>query len=124
MSYYQRNRDVLLSYQIQYNNENREHVKSYYKDWYEENKHIIAQKRKEKNAVLKVKRAEERAKKRELRIQLQQQRKEEKAQQQIEYILSSEFETHKSHIKEELKMEIEPFQGFKRTKDGFVLVFD
>ena len=48
MNYYQKNRDIRLTYQKQYYQENKQEIIQYTKNYYMNNKEILKQKRKEK----------------------------------------------------------------------------
>ena len=48
MNYYQKNRDIRLTYQKQYYQENKHEIIQYTKNYYSNNKEILKQKRKEK----------------------------------------------------------------------------
>ena len=48
MNYYQKNRDIRLTYQKQYYQENKQKIIQYTKNYYMNNKEILKQKRKEK----------------------------------------------------------------------------
>ena len=48
MNYYQKNRDIRLTYQKQYYQDNKQEIIQYTKNCYSKNKEILKQKRKEK----------------------------------------------------------------------------
>jgi len=48
MNYYQKNIDIRLTYQKQYNQDNKQEMIQYTKNYYSNNKEILKQKRKEK----------------------------------------------------------------------------
>jgi len=48
MNYYQKNRDIRLTYQKQYYQDNKQEIIQYTKNYYSNNKEILKQKRKEK----------------------------------------------------------------------------
>ena len=47
MNYYQKNRDIRLTYQKRYYQENKQEIIQYTKNYYSNNKEILKQKRKE-----------------------------------------------------------------------------
>jgi hypothetical protein len=124
MSYYQKNRERILAYQKEYNRQHSDEIKSYFKSYYEENKDVLLNKAYIKNAVISQANKEKKQKQKEERALIKQKKKQEQKQQELEDLIASTFEVKKVLIKEELKLEMEPFQGFKRTSQGFTLSFD